>query len=502
MRAALEHVDAVVKRARIALARRSAHLARCHFLAHELELFAQHIDTHAAQRVVGNLALAYQIHTIAVCLHGNVRRHCRFGRFFLKQLVDNVLQNVNLNLRTRRSAFAFFGRSKQRHYEIRDEQRKHNDARCKENEQIAVGKRRRGANEVRKRHDNRKRHGTLRASKRDHGRVAQEIAIDFRAVALAVARELLHSHDPREAHAKHDCRDERNKNEEPRAALVARRIPRGQNNLGELHAQQHEHDAVNDEHYEFPHVFAGHSVARRLDGKRTRVELHEQRGRNNSQNAAHGEVLSSEVREKRHNHFEQQEYRRRFKAERTHAAKHKHHDCRKRKTHDHAADEVEQEGGRRVEQRERARNCRRDGELERHNARCVIEQGFTRKQRLLAIGELDVFAHGGNGGGVGGAKRGTQRESGRKRNGRHDEVQHEAHHERRDEHEANGKRNNVPLVFPKSTLVGMARFVEKQRRDEDEQEELRVGNNRRRLFGDEEADHRTEGDLHKRHGQA
>ena len=221
IRAAFKHVNAVVERTRIALARRSAHLARRHFLAHEFELVAQNINAHAAQRVVGNLALAHQIHTIAVCLHGNARRHRRFGRFFLEELVDNVLQNVDFHLRARRRAFAFFSGSQQRHHEIRNEQREHDNARCKEDEQVAVGERRRGSNEVRKRHNDRKRHGALRASKRDHGCVAQEIAVDFRADALAIARELLHGHDPRETHAKHDGRDKHDKNKEPRATLAA-----------------------------------------------------------------------------------------------------------------------------------------------------------------------------------------------------------------------------------------------------------------------------------------
>ena len=60
----------------------------------------------------------------------------------------------------------------------------------------------------------------------------------------------------------------------------------------------------------------------------------------------------------------------------------------------------------------------------------------------------------------------------------------------------------MSLVFPKGALIGMARLVEKQRRDKDEQEELRIGNNRRGVFGDQEADYRAKGDLHKRHGQA
>ena len=60
----------------------------------------------------------------------------------------------------------------------------------------------------------------------------------------------------------------------------------------------------------------------------------------------------------------------------------------------------------------------------------------------------------------------------------------------------------MPLVFPKRALIGMARLVEKQRRDKDEQEELRIRNNRRGVFGDQEADYRAKGDLHKRHGQA
>ena len=60
----------------------------------------------------------------------------------------------------------------------------------------------------------------------------------------------------------------------------------------------------------------------------------------------------------------------------------------------------------------------------------------------------------------------------------------------------------MSLVFPKRALVGMTRFIKEQRRDEDEQEELRIGNNRRGVFGDQEADYRAKGDLHKRHGQA
>ena len=48
----------------------------------------------------------------------------------------------------------------------------------------------------------------------------------------------------------------------------------------------------------------------------------------------------------------------------------------------------------------------------------------------------------------------------------------------------------------------MTRFVKKQRRNKDEQEELGIGDNRRRVFGNQEADYRAKGDLHKRHGQA
>ena len=54
------------------------------------------------------------------------------------------------------------------------------------------------------------------------------------------------------------------------------------------------------------------------------------------------------------------------------------------------------------------------------------------------------------------------------------------------------------MVIGIKTLTYSASFFE----DEDEQEELRIGNNRRGVFGDQEADHRAKGDLHKRHGQA
>ena len=54
------------------------------------------------------------------------------------------------------------------------------------------------------------------------------------------------------------------------------------------------------------------------------------------------------------------------------------------------------------------------------------------------------------------------------------------------------------MVIGIKTLTYSASFFE----DEDEQEELRIGNNRRGVFGDQEADYRAKGDLHKRHGQA
>ena len=59
-------------------------------------------------------------------------------------------------------------------------------------------------------------------------------------------------------------------------------------------------------------------------------------------------------------------------------------------SHYHAAHKKHCERSRCVYQRERARNRRRNRELERDNTGCVVDQGFSGEKRLLAMGQVNV----------------------------------------------------------------------------------------------------------------
>ena len=101
-----------------------------------------------------------------------------------------------------------------------------------------------------------------------------------------------------------------------------------------------------------------------------------------------------------------------------------------------------------IRERERARNRSGDSELERNNARSVIQERFTLQDGPFALAKLRLVAQRLNGNRVRRAKRCTERERSSERDRRNEPIHHEAYTERDDEHEPDRERENGHLVIP------------------------------------------------------
>ena len=165
-----------------------------------------------------------------------------------------------------------------------------------------------------------------------------------------------------------------------------------------------------------------------------------------------------------------------------------------------AAEEELQEGETGVCRREGARDGCGDGELEAHDAGCVVDEGLAAEQGLLARAELDVFAQGHHGGGVCGAQRRAQGKGGRQRDAGLGQVEGEAGRQRGDQHQPDGERDDGDLVAPQGELVHVLGLVVEQRCDEQQQEELRVERDRAQLRRSDRH-RRPQGDLHQRQAE-
>ena len=251
-------------------------------------------------------------------------------------------------------------------------------------------------------------------------------------------------------------------------------MPRRHDGLRQLHTQHDEHHAVDDEDERLPHA-----VRRKLQtrGRRRWLMRHqrdEQAGSHHGQDAACAEMLSGQERDEGREHLEHHVHRDALVAVATDGAERQHRQQAHHQADRDAAKEADDEALRSVGQGKRARDGRSYGELERNDARCVIDERLAGEQGFLTAGQVDILAKGRDGHGIGGPQRRTQGERRRKRDGGLEPVQHEADHQNRGEHQADGKGHDGPLVVPQPTFACMPRFVEQQRGDEQHKEQLGI----------------------------
>ncbi|MEI3376395.1 MAG: hypothetical protein V8R08_00895 [Coriobacteriales bacterium] len=161
-----------------------------------------------------------------------------------------------------------------------------------------------------------------------------------------------------------------------------------------------------------------------------------------------------------------------------------------------SAEELESELLAGMAQGKRPREGEPDGGLEDDRAGHVVEERLAGQQRLVAFAEAEVLGELRDGNRVGRAHGGAKSDGGGERDGGKQRVEREAHGDDGDEHEADRKREDAPTVLPERTGIGMARLVEVQRRDEEDEQQLGVEAGIER-GADEGGDDGAEGDLHE-----
>ena len=97
-----------------------------------------------------------------------------------------------------------------------------------------------GAFRTRKRRDQQAFHGGLRQA-------------EARALPLGSGAPCLHTEHPQKPHSHHEQRDQHDASDEHRPAHTAA-VPGRRDEKGQLHAQKHEHHAIDDEHEHVPHA--------------------------------------------------------------------------------------------------------------------------------------------------------------------------------------------------------------------------------------------------------
>ena len=205
-----------------------------------------------------------------------------------------------------------------------------------------------------------------------------------------------------------------------------------------------------------------------------RHQRDEQASCHHGQDAACAEMLGRQERDKGSEHLEHHVHRDALVAVATDGAKRQHRQKADNQADRDTPEEADSEALRGVGQGKRACDGRGYSELERHDARCVVDERLAGEQGFLAAGQVDVLAKGRDCHGIGGPQRRAQGERRRKRDGGLEPVQHEADHQNRGEHQADSKGHDGPLVIPKPTFTCMPRFVEQQRGDEQHKEQLRI----------------------------
>ncbi len=244
--------------------------------------------------------------------------------------------------------------------------------------------------------------------------------------------------------------------------------------MGQLHAQNHEDDAVQHELERFPHAFGLQLRA----GRGRRVPLGQKRHgeprRHHGDDGADvhrlGREVDDEGNEQLQHHVERRVVQPEAADEREQGPGRRAHD----RAADKAAEQIEGELLAGVHERERTRGHDGHAAGEQHRARHVVEQGLAPQQRLMAAAELAVLRERHDRHRIGGPQGRPQREAGGQRDGRRQAVQGGPAGGRDGEHEAHGQRGDAPPVAPEAARVHMARLVEVQRRDEQDEQQLRV----------------------------
>ena len=361
-------------------------------------------------------------------------------------------------------------RRKQRHHEVRQQQRAQDDARCQEDQVVALRERLARGKSERDGHDDGQRDGALRARKRGDQGIAYQLTACTR---LGAAMHALHDKHPQEAHAHYQGRYEQHQGaQQKRAGLAA--VPRRHDGLRQLHTQHDEDHAVDDEDERLPHA-----IRRKLQtrGRRRWLMRHqrdEQAGSHHSQDTACAEMLGRQERDERREHLEHHMHRDALVAVATDGAERQHRQQAHHQADRDAAKEADGKALRGIGKGKRTRDGRSYGELERNDARCVVDERLAGEQGFLTAGQVDILAKGRDGHGIGGPQRRTQGERRRKRDGGLEPVQHETDHQNRGEHQADCKGHDGPLVVPQPTFACMPRFVEQQWSDEQHKEQLRI----------------------------
>ena len=143
-------------------------------------------------------------------------------------------------------------------------------------------------------------------------------------------------------------------------------------------------------------------------------------------------------------------------------------------TEQQAADEFHEEVDPGVNQGERSGDRGGNGALEGHDTRGVVQEQLALQHGGLALRDVHLLRKRRDRHGVGGAQGRAQGEGRRQRNGGHERVQQEADDERRGHHQAYGQGEHGLALAPERLLVGVLRLVVEQRRDEHDEEQLRV----------------------------
>ena len=149
-----------------------------------------------------------------------------------------------------------------------------------------------------------------------------------------------------------------------------------------------------------------------------------------------------------------------------------------------------------MRQGKRPREGKSDGGLEHNRAGHVVEERLAHQKRLVALAEAEVLGELRDGHRVGRSHGGAKGDGGGQWDGGKQRVQREAHGDDGDEHESHGKREDAPAALPEGAGIGMARLVEVQRGDEQDEQQLGIqpGVEGAR---DEDGDDGTERNLHE-----
>ena len=443
---------------------------------------------------------------LVVRVDDRLRGRAVLGRLARGQLLYHGAQYLQAHLRLV-AAQILVGRGllrrQQRHHERGQEQRDHDDAAGQEYDEFPLGEGHHAAQRVEVRHRYGEHHGqrdgALRPAQR-HDQRRAHVGAPSRPLALrrAVRVVALHGEQPHEAHRHVDEREQQDVADE-HAVVDAHVVPGSLHGLRQLRAQEHEHDAVQRERQHAPHAGRHdvHARDRGPDGAR-RYDVHQAR-RHHGNDAARAQLVGHEVHDERREHLEQHVERRVLEAPRAHAPHEEVAQIPQRQADGDAAEEAHDEVERGVKQRERARGGRRKGELERHDARGVVDERLALQNALVARCDVRLLRERRHGNGIGGAERGSQREGGEQADGGLEPFDGEPDDKGGDHHQADGQRQHGPAVLPQRALVHVLGLVEQEGRDEQHEEQVGVERDVD-LRGGEQGDEQAQSDLDERGG--